>query len=143
MTDYVTRIWGQFSWQFLHVIALGYPNEPTNEDIENYRIFIEKLQFILPCKECRNNFAFHLKKFPVLKYLENSDKLFEWIVTIQNNITTMNNKKIGTGKPKGIINKDYLKKYYNNENIRMKMRNKDCCGLKKKSKKFRERLYIK
>ena len=34
-------IWGPHLWKALHMISLGYPNEPNEEQKKNYRTFFE------------------------------------------------------------------------------------------------------
>ena len=43
--------WGKSGWIFLNSIALTY--KPENK--ENYKLFIEQLPYILPCKTCGEN----------------------------------------------------------------------------------------
>ena len=33
------KIWGPSTWLFLHTITLNYPNNPTQQDIDNYKKF--------------------------------------------------------------------------------------------------------
>ena len=126
--DYQPELWGNATWKFLHFMALGYSNKPTDRNKRHYKEFVERLQYILPCHECRTNFSKHLKKYPIDPYLKNSHTLFEWIVKIQNE--TKNSRK---------VNKEYLKKYYVNENRKIVMKN--CCGLEKKSERLVKKIY--
>ena len=39
----ITKIWGGPGWTFCHSITFGYPIEPTDEQINNYRTFFISL----------------------------------------------------------------------------------------------------
>jgi len=56
-----TAIWGPPLWHFLHTISFNYPVSPTPQDKIHYRMFIEQLQYVLPCLYCRENFTKNLK----------------------------------------------------------------------------------
>ena len=95
---YNPKLWGNCGWKFLHYIALGYSNKPTQEDKEHYKIFMLNLGYVLPCIECRENFKNHIKNFPIEDYLNNSNKLFEWVIKIQNEVNRINHEKKGFKK---------------------------------------------
>jgi len=66
-----TRSWGKQAWRFIHVVAMNYPLNPSDEDVASYFSFFQSLCHILPCKFCRKHFctltrkkggAFELKK---------------------------------------------------------------------------------
>ena len=50
-----TSVWGPILWTFLHIMSFNYPVQPTEEDKIHYKGFVEHLQYILPCKKCREN----------------------------------------------------------------------------------------
>jgi len=72
-SDYgmITYIWGPLLWHFLHIISFNYPVDPcdfnkknnlVDHQVENsYYYFIFLLQFILPCKTCRDNLKKNLE----------------------------------------------------------------------------------
>ena len=52
----LTSVWGPVFWFFLHTMSFNYPVKPTEENKKHYREFILRLENILPCKYCRDNF---------------------------------------------------------------------------------------
>lgn len=48
-------MWGPYAWMFLYTIALGYPNNPTQEDKDGVKDLIHSLTRLLPCEMCRHN----------------------------------------------------------------------------------------
>ena len=85
-------IWGKCLWKSLHVVALGYPSEPTLDDRESYKYFFENFWKVLPCKKpCSQNYKRHLEELPIQPYLSNTDRLFEWTVILHNVV----NKEVG------------------------------------------------
>ena len=85
--------WGPEAWTFLHYTALAYPENPTNEDKNNYMDFFLSLQNVLPCPTCAKNFKANLEKFPLKEALTNNKSLFQWTVNIHNEVNKESNKK--------------------------------------------------
>lgn len=52
-----TRVWGNQAWSFLHMISLNFPVNPTADDRRRYKAFFESLQWVLPCKSCRESYG--------------------------------------------------------------------------------------
>lgn len=77
-------VWGQHLWRSLHFIALGYPAQPTADDIAQYRQFFVGLANVIPCSKCADNYKRHLKELPIDDFLTDNDKLFAWTVEIHN-----------------------------------------------------------
>tara|TARA_Y100000590_G_scaffold456915_1_gene608427 strand:- start:232 stop:636 length:405 start_codon:yes stop_codon:yes gene_type:complete len=76
--------WGPSGWNFIHYTALGYPDNPTEEDKKNYKIFYQSLQHTLPCVKCSLNYKENLKELPIDKFLGSKEDLFKWTVDIHN-----------------------------------------------------------
>lgn len=79
-------IWGACLWKALHFIAIGYPKDPTFQDVTAYKEFFENLWKVLPCNSCSINYRRHLKEIPLDSYLLNNHKLFEWTFLIHNKV---------------------------------------------------------
>ena len=102
------RVWGPSGWEFLHYITLAYPDNPTEIDKENAKIFFPLVGKMLPCQICRSNFASHLKKFPLDdQVLENRYNLVNWLINIHNEVNRVHGKPIMSYQE--VINK-YLNK---------------------------------
>lgn len=83
MANIDPNVWGGAGWVFLRNIAKGYPDNPTIEDKNNYTIYFESIQHILPCSTCRNNYAKHIKEIPISNYLNNKNQLLNWVNIIR------------------------------------------------------------
>jgi len=83
--------WGPFFWHTMHIIALGYPNEPTYAEKRAAKEFFESLLHLIPCPICRIHYANHLKANPVSPSLDTRKDLFTWTVKIHNLV----NKDLG------------------------------------------------
>lgn len=79
-------IWGACLWKALHFIAIGYPKDPTFQDVTAYKEFFENLWKVLPCSSCSVNYRRHLKEIPLDGYLINNHKLFEWTFLVHNKV---------------------------------------------------------
>ena len=88
------KLWGPNGWEFMHYVALAYPDNPTEKDKKDYFIFYTNLQNILPCPRCRNNYKENLKQFPLEQALMNSESLFKWTVDIHNEVNKETNKEL-------------------------------------------------
>lgn len=95
MEDHTTpTVWGPTVWRALHFIALGYPEQPTEEHSRSYHeFFVDVLPKIIPCKLCSDNYIRHLSELPITPYLYSGGKqrLFEWTVNLHNLV----NKELG------------------------------------------------
>ena len=79
--------WGACAWTFLHYIALGYPQHPTSQDVSDYASFFASLQFVLPCKACRDHMQEHVVNMPIDNALASGrDALFAWTVQVHNTV---------------------------------------------------------
>lgn len=83
--------WGPFFWHTMHIVALGYPNEPSYAEKRAAKEFYESLLHLIPCPICRVHYANHLKANPVSPSLDTRKDLFTWTVKIHNLV----NKDLG------------------------------------------------
>ena len=58
----LTGIWGPPTWEALHCISFGYPENPTEEQKHDYMNFFKLLGKTLPCCICRGHFEQHTSK---------------------------------------------------------------------------------
>jgi hypothetical protein len=86
-------LWGRCLWRTIHIIALGYPKNPTYEDVIAYKNFYENFWKVLPCQSCSINYKRHLKELPLEDFLVSKLKLFEWTVILHNLVNKELNKK--------------------------------------------------
>lgn len=104
----IPKIWGPHAWVFLHSITFNYPENPTYEEREAYKIYFEKLSDVLPCDECKESYSRFIKE-GVTKLdndaLENRSSLTKWMYYIHNAV----NKKLGVTYD--VTYEDIVKKY--------------------------------
>lgn len=82
-------VWGPFFWHTIHIVALGYPKNPTYTDKKCAKEFYESLTFLLPCAVCREHYKEHLKKNPLTPYLDSKKDLLRWTIMIHNEVNKM------------------------------------------------------
>jgi hypothetical protein len=86
------KIWGRYGWNFIHLVTVEYPNEPTENDKINYQNFFNSLQHVLPCKKCKEHIKEHMSANPLTnKILSTRMKLILWTIDLHNIV----NKSIG------------------------------------------------
>jgi hypothetical protein len=89
-----TDVWGKHLWYSIHLIALSYPADPTNEEKRHYQSFFENLHQVLPCYKCSINYLTHLNKIPITaSVLENAESLFRWTIDMHNLVNLELSKK--------------------------------------------------
>lgn len=89
-----TRKWGPDGWLLLHNITFNYPIKPTQKDKTEHLLFFNTVQYILPCKYCRESFKEFVKQYPINNNLDSRKKLSQWLYNIHN---LVNNKLIKQG----------------------------------------------
>jgi hypothetical protein len=87
------EVWGPFFWHTLHIVALGYPQEPTYSDKKAAKEFYESLQTLIPCPMCREHYASHMVKLPIGPSLDSRKDLFRWTVDLHNEVNVMLGKR--------------------------------------------------
>jgi hypothetical protein len=85
--------WGPHGWKFIHYVTLGYPDNPTPEQKENYKYFLTSLGKVLPCHICSNHFKDNLVEMPLDdKALSSKTNLVKWGIDIHNVVNKMKSK---------------------------------------------------
>ena len=88
------ELWGRHVWKSIHYIALGYPDNPTDIEAENYMIFYLNFWKVIPCKKCAVNYKQHLEELPIHNFMKNKMTLFEWTVKLHNIVNKSLNKQL-------------------------------------------------
>ena len=110
------KIWGPSAWIFLHSVTFNYPDNPTEEIKNKYKVFFESLQFVLPCENCQNNYKKKLVKYELSpEVLKNKKALIEWLIDIHNEVNKSNNQPSLTYKE--VIQK-YITLYTSDNQVR-------------------------
>lgn len=88
------NIWGPSGWKFLHYVSLGYPDNPSDRDKNNYKNFFYSLSNVIPCQKCSNNFKKNLNDYPIDNSLNNRESLSKWLIDVHNSVNQELNKPI-------------------------------------------------
>ena len=86
-------VWGPFFWHTIHIVALGYPKNPTYTDKKCAKDFYESLAYLLPCSICRDHYKEHLSKHPITTFLDSRTDLIKWTIEIHNKVNKTLGKK--------------------------------------------------
>lgn len=79
------KVWGRYLWTSLHFIALGYPDNPTEEEKLIYKQFYESFWKVIPCFKCGENYQRHLTELPLTaEHLKDNLTLFQWTHKLHN-----------------------------------------------------------
>lgn len=82
-------VWGPFFWHTIHLVALGYPKEPTYAEKRAAKEFYESLTHLIPCPVCKEHYTQHLQQNPITPSLDTRKDLFTWTVNIHNIVNKM------------------------------------------------------
>jgi len=77
-------VWGPILWNTMHIISLGYPDDPSSDMQQAASSFYRSLSSLIPCPICRQHYAQHLKSFPPAT--ESKKALVEWVWMIHNKV---------------------------------------------------------
>lgn len=89
-------VWGPFFWHTIHIVALGYPKNPSYTDKKSAKEFYESLAFLLPCGICKEHYKTHLQAHPITPYLDSRADLMKWTIEIHNEVNKMLGKPTWT-----------------------------------------------
>ena len=76
--------WGPNAWDFLHTITFNYPQDPTEDNKQQYKQLFENLQYTLPCSHCRTSYSLILKYLNIDQYLDSREGLTFWLFIVHN-----------------------------------------------------------
>ncbi len=85
------EVWGPVFWATLHIVSLGYADEPTYAEKRAAKEFYNALPYVLPCPVCREHFREVLQAIPVENWLDNRTSLVEWVWMAHNRV----NERLG------------------------------------------------
>ena len=92
----LTTVWGPSMWHYLHTMSFNYPVEPTAADKKHYRDFMLNLQYVLPCKYCRQNLTNNYKLFPLkASDLANRESFSRYVYHLHEMVNKLLKKKSG------------------------------------------------
>lgn len=81
------EIWGKYYWKVLEYTCLSYPENPSNEDKENMKLFLSSFAQVLPCEKCRNHYKINLMKYPLNDaVMSDRHNLLLWLLLIHNSV---------------------------------------------------------
>lgn len=91
----LTSIWGNSTWNSLHCISFTYPEHPSKEDKQHYKIYFQTLKYVLPCCVCRKHYTEHTQiggDFEITdEVFDNKTTLTLWLYELHKHV----NKSLG------------------------------------------------
>ena len=91
MRKITPSVWGEPMWRTMHIVALGYPHNPSPDIRQAYKTFYDSLRVVIPCVTCRDGYIQIADESPVDAALGNTEDLFHWTVHVHNKV----NEKLG------------------------------------------------
>ena len=104
-------------------MSFNYPVKPTCDDKHHYMDYIKSLEYILPCRYCRENLKRNLKETNFsMSDMKNRDTFSRYIFNLHSHINTM------LGKKNKLTYEEVRERY---ENFRSRCANKKTKKVKK------------
>jgi hypothetical protein len=95
MTNLGPDFWGPPAWKFIHIVALAYPVNPSQQEKNNYKQFYTIIGDIIPCHFCRDHYKEHITKNPITdEVLSNRKNLLHWTIDIHNEVNKITGKNV-------------------------------------------------
>ena len=92
----LTTVWGPGMWHYLHTMSFNYPVKPTNAEKMHYKNFMLNLQYVLPCRYCRENLKNNYKAHPLKEcHLKNRAAFSRYVYRLHEIVNKMLGKKSG------------------------------------------------
>jgi hypothetical protein len=99
------NVWGPHAWFLIESAVIHMPDDA---DVKNYVDFLTQLQYVLPCKGCRENYKQHLIEKP--PPVTNKEDLVNWVIELHNDVREFQNKPVRSKA-------DVLRYYRNSQNV--------------------------
>lgn len=87
-----TKKWGPAGWTFMFTIASNYPTtiDVTNKDHRalrlHYKAFFQSIEFMLPCKYCRQSYHQFIAELPIDDFLSSRRRIVYWLYLIKDKV---------------------------------------------------------
>jgi len=92
----LTTVWGPSMWHYLHTMSFNYPVKPTAADKKHYKDFMLNLQYVLPCKYCRQNLTNNYKLHPLkASDMANRENFSRYVYQLHEMVNKLLKKKSG------------------------------------------------
>jgi len=77
-------VWGPILWTTMHIVSIGYAENPTEEEKRGAIQFYESLKYMIPCPICKEHYAHILTTMP--PDAQNRATLIEWVFNVHNKV---------------------------------------------------------
>jgi hypothetical protein len=113
--------WGKSFWDLIHNISILYPENPSQTDINTFETFLDSIQVLLPCEQCKIHFKQNLESFPISTFIKKNvgvstqrDGIILWCIKMHNKVNKMLGKFISVTEDK--IGISFVQKKYSSGN---------------------------
>lgn len=86
-------VWGPIFWTTMHIVSLGYPSKPSEEDKAGAVAFFNSLSTVIPCPICKTHYKSFLAKSPVESAINDRQDLIHWVFDMHNNVNVQLGKR--------------------------------------------------
>lgn len=77
----------------MHIVTLGYPPNPSQDEKIAAANFFNSLAHVIPCPICKSHYQHFLKEVPVENVVGSRDELINWCFELHNKVNSKLGKK--------------------------------------------------
>lgn len=89
---FTVQQWGSVCWKVLIITAKNYPEKFDWQESRQIEMFLNQLQYVLPCVKCRHHYHSYLRSNP--PNLHTREELLHWLFTLYNLIKAAENYSV-------------------------------------------------
>jgi hypothetical protein len=86
-------VWGPIFWTTMHIVTLGYSENPSDQEQKSAVEFFRSLIHMLPCPICRTHYSQFMKDVPVEEHVGSRRDLIFWLFELHNKINVQLGKQ--------------------------------------------------
>lgn len=79
-------VWGPIFWTTMHIVTLGYPHHPSDDERAGAAMFFNSLAQVIPCPICKEHYRAFLSRMPVEAATRSRNTLIRWAFDLHNKV---------------------------------------------------------
>lgn len=87
-------VWGPIFWHTIHIVALGYPDSPSETERAAATAFYNSLREVIPCPICKEHYRTFLDATP--PQVGSRQELIRWTFDLHNKVNAALGKRVLT-----------------------------------------------
>lgn len=86
-------VWPFYKWRDMYSVAVTYPDNPSEEDMDQLEAYMRAQAYLMPCDDCKRHFKEHVNK-SIKNARKSRTNVLLWLFSVQNDINSRTGKHI-------------------------------------------------